>query len=170
MLLSVSKVRRRLRSNTIFSALNAVTSTQHPISVRRYASRSAVHQLAGHHCLRGHASHFDGASGADAIVGRKHDPKAVDRVTHMIGEIVLAVNSVQQEALLSHAHLVMAGLIGNLKFFVRFGERLIREQPRVMHADRPRSRMRVDVGRYRGSRPRNQHVSRVLDDDCAHRP
>jgi hypothetical protein len=71
-------------------------------------------------------SHFDGAPGADALVGRKHDPKAVDRVTHMIREIVLAMDSVQQEALLSHAHLVMVGLIRDLKLFVGFGERLIR--------------------------------------------
>jgi hypothetical protein len=84
---------------------------------------------------RSGTSHFDSAPGADALIGRKHDPKAVDRVTHVIREIVLAMDSFQQETLLSHAHPVMVGLIRDLKFFVGFCERLIRQQPGVMHAD-----------------------------------
>ena len=82
-------------------------------------------------------SHFDGSPGADALIGRENDPKAVDRVTHVIREIVLATDSFQEETLLSHAHPVVVGLIRDLKFLVGFCERLIRQQPGVMHADRP---------------------------------
>ena len=31
------------------------------------------------------SSHFDGASGADAFIGREYDSKAVDGVTHVVG-------------------------------------------------------------------------------------
>jgi hypothetical protein len=70
----------------------------------------------------GYTSHFDGAPGADALVGCQHDSKAVDRITHMIREIVLTMDSIQQEALLSHTHAVVVGLIGDLKLFVGLGE------------------------------------------------
>ena len=45
-------------------------------------------------CRRERASHFDGASRADALVGSKHDPEAIDRVAHVVGQIVLAIDRV----------------------------------------------------------------------------
>ncbi len=70
-------------------------------------------------------SHLDRASGADALVRRKHNSKAVDRIAHMLGKVVFAANGVEQETLFADAHLVMVGPILDCNLFVGFGEGLI---------------------------------------------
>ena len=91
-------------------------------------------------------SHLDRPPGTDALVGRKHDSKAVDGVAHVIGEVVFAANGVEQETLFADAQLIMIGPILDRDLFIGFGEGLIGPQPRVVDADGADIGVRMNVG------------------------
>src|SRR5215467_7091040 len=70
---------------------NSTLPVTHPLGVRMEpsgdAAEFAVIRFAPLFYRRSYASHLDCAPSADALVGRKNNPKAVDGVAHMIGEI-----------------------------------------------------------------------------------
>src|SRR6185503_18979961 len=71
-------------------------------------ARFALPTLQPHHLTRLHR-----------LIGRDHDPQARYRVVHVVAEVDVAVDGVDEEALLAFAELVVTGLVGHVDALVR---------------------------------------------------
>ena len=58
-------------------------------------------------------------SGLHRLVGRDHDPQALYRIVHVVAEVDVLVDRLEQKALLALAEIVMTGLVGHVDALVR---------------------------------------------------
>jgi len=62
------------------------------------------------------------AAGAKGFVGGQHDAEAVDRIAHVVGEVVIVLDRVEKQLLLEQAEAVVVGLTRAVDRFVGLRE------------------------------------------------
>ena len=98
-------------------------------------------------------SQLDHATLPHRPVGREHDPEALDRVVHVVGEVEILLDRPQQKALLARAELVMVRFIGGVEELVLARRLAVRLQRRMVQQNAVGLRCGGEVGGLRARGP-----------------
>jgi len=78
--------------------------------------------------------HFDCPPGADGFIRCQDDPQAIDRVIHVVAEILIRLDGPEQEALLEFTQCVVVGLAVHVDDLVALGKATVRIQCGMVYA------------------------------------